>query len=148
MAIGMPTKSKAKTRVKKDLLNGNTPRMTPDEKRLVREMVFERKMKPSQAATAMGRHISSITRLLAQKRAPNPVGRPKGMSEEQIAGRCVPRSVRFCITARASVLEISQLGTLTRGAGGLFFRISNISYRLSMSKLCLNVCLNSITISF
>ena len=36
MAIGMPTKSKAKTRVKKDLLNGKTPRMTPDEKWLVR----------------------------------------------------------------------------------------------------------------
>ncbi len=32
----------------------------------------------------MCRHLSSITRLLAQKTAPNPVGRPKGMSEEQI----------------------------------------------------------------
>ena len=84
MAIGMPTKSKAKTRVKKELLKGKTLRMTLDEKRLVRDMVFERKTKPSEAATAMGRHISSITRLLAQKRAPNPVGRPKGMSEEQI----------------------------------------------------------------
>ena len=84
MAIGMPTKSKAKTRVKKELLKGKTLRMTLDEKRLVRDMVFERKMKPSEAATAMGRHISSITRLLAQNTAPNLVGRPKGMSEEQI----------------------------------------------------------------
>ena len=84
MAIGMPTKSKAKTRVKKELLEGKTLRMTPDEKRLVRDMVFVRRMKPSEAATAMGRHISSITRLLAQKTAPNLVGRPKGMPEEQI----------------------------------------------------------------
>ena len=59
MAIGMPTKSKAKTRVKKELLKGKTLRMTPDEKRLVRDMVFERRMKPSEAATAMGRHFSA-----------------------------------------------------------------------------------------
>eukprot|EP00973_Karenia_brevis_P067882 9443920-Karenia_brevis.AAC.1 len=58
--------------------------MTEDEKRIIRGMVFERHMKPYQAAAAVGRDLSSVCRLLAQKKAPKPMGRPKGMTEEQI----------------------------------------------------------------
>ena len=46
------------------------PRMTPEEKRIVREMHSERLTSPSDIATAVGRGLSSIVRLLAQKKPP------------------------------------------------------------------------------
>ena len=58
--------------------------MTGDEKRLVREMHFDRHMARSQIAVATGRCLSSICRLLAQRTAPKPVGRPAALSEERI----------------------------------------------------------------
>jgi hypothetical protein len=60
------------------------PRMSPDEKRLVREMHFDRGMAPVDIATSLGRNISSICRLLAQKKAPNPNGRRACLSKEQV----------------------------------------------------------------
>ena len=50
------------------------PRMTDDEKRIVREMHSERLMSPTDIAAAVGRDLSSICRLLAQKKPPNPSG--------------------------------------------------------------------------
>ena len=49
------------------------PRMTPDEKRLAREMHFDRHEKPAAIARVLGRDLSCICRLLAQI-----VGRPLG----------------------------------------------------------------------
>ena len=42
------------------------PRMTPDEKRIAREMHFDRGMPPVDVAKALGRGLSSVTRLLGQ----------------------------------------------------------------------------------
>ena len=60
------------------------PRMTPDEKRIIRDMHFERGMKPADIARDLGRDPSCVGRLLAQKKAPNPIGRRPALSEAQI----------------------------------------------------------------
>ena len=58
--------------------------MTPDEKRLVREMHFDRLMKPADIARTVDRDLSCVVHLLKQTRAPNPVGRPAALSETQV----------------------------------------------------------------
>ena len=63
---------------------GKPPHMPPDEKRLVREMHFDRLMKPADIARTVGRDISCVARLLKQTKAPNPVGRPAALSEAQV----------------------------------------------------------------
>ena len=74
-----------KTQVKgKSLQTRKPPRMTMDEKRLVREMHWERGMRPSEIARVVGRDLSSICRHLAQMKTPKPVGRPKALSVTQI----------------------------------------------------------------
>ena len=60
------------------------PRMTPDEKRLARELHFDRHEKPAAIARLLGRDLSCICRLFAQKRLPKPVGRPAALSTTQI----------------------------------------------------------------
>ena len=62
--------------------NAKPPRMTADEKRLARSMVFDKEMAPSAVATAIGRDKSSITRLLAQKKATS-MGRPAVLTTAQ-----------------------------------------------------------------
>ena len=84
----MPIRAQAKTaklaKVKKTFIKQKPPRMTPDEKRLIREMHFDRSMQPAAIATAVGRHISNVCRLLAQKKQPKPVGRKPALTEVQI----------------------------------------------------------------
>jgi len=58
--------------------------MTADEKNLVRRMHFEQEMTPTAIAETLGRSLSAVCRLLAQKKAPRPVGRPKALSEAKI----------------------------------------------------------------
>lgn len=81
----MPFRSVLKKAMKK---GGNDPkaqppRMTPDEKRLVRDMAHERRMSPSQIAKAIGRNLSSVCRLLAQK-LPTKMGRPQCLKPAQV----------------------------------------------------------------
>ena len=54
----------------------NTPRMSMAEKSIVRQMHFEQGMSRTDIASALGRSLSSVSRLLAQKKAPRPIGRP------------------------------------------------------------------------
>ena len=81
----MPTsRAKDMRAVKKLALKGaKPPRMSLDEKRLVRELHFEQQRAPADIARTLGCPLSSVTRLLAQTRAPNPVGRPGKLSEGQ-----------------------------------------------------------------
>lgn len=58
--------------------------MTPDEKNLVRRMHFEQSKKPTDIAEALGRSLSAVCRLLAQKKAPKPIGRPKALSDAKV----------------------------------------------------------------
>ena len=58
--------------------------MTPDEKRIAREMHFDRGMPPVGVAEALGRGLSSICRLLAQKKAPKPSGGQRKLTETMI----------------------------------------------------------------
>ena len=58
--------------------------MTPDEKRIAREMHFDRGVAPVDIAKALGRDRSCIGRLLAQKRAPNPIGRPRALTAAKV----------------------------------------------------------------
>ena len=62
------------------------PRMTRAEKRVARGMHFDRNMTPTEVAEALGRSLSTICRLLAQKKAPMPIGRPPALSETKIDG--------------------------------------------------------------
>ncbi len=84
----MPLRAVIKTHLKKKPGQGvakeKPPRMTAEEKRLVREMRHDRHMCPQDIADALGRNKSSITRCLAQKR-PVKMGRPVALSPKQIA---------------------------------------------------------------
>ena len=60
------------------------PRMTPDEKRLMRDCHFDQGEAPVDIATLFKRSLSAVCRLLAQKKAPKPVGRPAKLTEERI----------------------------------------------------------------
>ena len=59
-------------------------RMTADEKRIIREMHFEQGLSRSMVASLLRRNLSSICRLLAQKKSPAPVGAPRKLSEDRI----------------------------------------------------------------
>ena len=84
--VGKLAKSLRKMVAKDKHLKGHRkpPRMTPEEKRLVREMHFDREMPPAAVAKAVGRDLSCICRLLAQKKIPKPIGRPRSLSAHQI----------------------------------------------------------------
>ena len=58
--------------------------MTPDEKRLARSLHFEQKKTPTEIATLLKRSLSAVCRLLAQRRVPRPIGRPKVLTEAKI----------------------------------------------------------------
>ena len=58
--------------------------MTPDEQRLARSMHFEQRKGPAEIARTLRRSLSSISRLLAQKRAPRPIGRPWALTEAKV----------------------------------------------------------------
>ena len=51
---------------------------------MIRAMHFESGMAPKQIAISIGRHVSSVCRLLAQRLDPNPVGRPPVLTTEQV----------------------------------------------------------------
>ena len=58
--------------------------MSVDEKRLARDMHHKRGMTQTQISLALGRDLSSINRLLAQKKEPRPTGRPRALTTEQV----------------------------------------------------------------
>ena len=58
--------------------------MSTEEKRLVKSMHLDKEMTPSAIASATGRHICSVCRLLAQRHEPAPVGRPAALTTQQI----------------------------------------------------------------
>ena len=70
--------------IKKAFSKKKPPRMTLDERRLIRSMHFDRAMPPVEIADAVGRHISSVCRLLAQKKQPSPVGRKPALTKIQV----------------------------------------------------------------
>ena len=59
-------------------------RMSPDEKQIVRKMHFEDNLAPAEITRRMVRDRSSITRLFAQKRRPNRIGRPATLTGMQV----------------------------------------------------------------
>lgn len=58
-------------------------RMGNDEKRLARKLHFDDGKKPAEIARTLGRAKSSVTRLPAQPRQPNPIGRPRAITPEK-----------------------------------------------------------------
>ena len=75
---------KAAVKVKKGSSKAKHRRMTQDEKRIIREMHFERGMAPAEIDKVMPFDLSNICRLLAQKKSPNPIGRQAALSEAKI----------------------------------------------------------------
>ena len=85
----MQVKLKGKTasfmrKLKHCISKNKPPRMTADEKRLAREMHFDRGLTQTEVSSALGRDLSCINRLLAQKKAPKPMGRPVALAQEQV----------------------------------------------------------------
>ena len=79
----------ARSSVKSKITKGKPPpRMSPEEKRMAREMAFDRKLSPTRIAEDLGRNISSITRLLAQKVAPKATGRPPALTDADVTKLC------------------------------------------------------------
>jgi hypothetical protein len=75
----------ARSSVKSKITKGKPPpRMSPEEKRMAREMAFDRKLSPTRIAEDLGRNISCITQLLAQKVAPEGVGRPPALTHSDV----------------------------------------------------------------
>ena len=62
--------SKNAKKVKRLFLKQQPPRMTPDEKRLARELHFDRGVSPSDVATILRRDLSCICRLCAMTSTP------------------------------------------------------------------------------
>jgi len=60
------------------------PRMSLDEKAMVRRMHFQRKMMPAQIAAATGRDLSTIVRNLQPRKKTKKLGRPRVLSEDKI----------------------------------------------------------------
>ena len=60
------------------------PRMTADEKRLARSMHFEQHKTPTEISECLDRSLSAICRLLAQKRVPRPIGRPRALTDAKV----------------------------------------------------------------
>ena len=62
--------------------------MSMAEKSIVRQMHFEQGMSRTDIASALGRSLSSVSRLLAQKKAPRPIGRPHVLTEAKVDRMC------------------------------------------------------------
>ncbi len=73
--------AKTKEFLKRDM---QPPRMTPEEKRLIRDFHFNQEQTPTDIATLFGRSLSAVCRLLAQKKIPNPIGAPSKLTQERI----------------------------------------------------------------
>ena len=65
-----------------------TPRMSPGEKRIARNMHFEQGLSRAKVATLLNRSLSSVSRLLAQKKAPRPIGRPRALTKQKLDRIC------------------------------------------------------------
>ena len=59
-------------------------RMTVDEKNMVRRLHFEEGKSRTEIAKLLKRTLSSVSRLLAQKKAPRVVGRPVALSSAKV----------------------------------------------------------------
>ena len=66
------------------MADGKTPRMAPSEQALVRRLHFEQGKSRSDIARLLQRSLSSISRLLAQKKAPRRTGRPNKLTNANI----------------------------------------------------------------
>ena len=66
------------------MADDQTPRMAPSEQALVRRLHFEQGKSRSDIARLLQRSLSSISRLLAQKKAPRRTGRPKKLTDANI----------------------------------------------------------------
>ena len=64
--------------------HAQTPRMTASEKNIVRRLHFEQGKSRSEIAELLQRALSSVSRLLAQKKSPTPIGRPRALTEANI----------------------------------------------------------------
>ena len=60
------------------------PRVSADEKRLARPLHFDQHQKPAAIARTLDRSLSAICRLLAQKRVPRAIGRPRLLTPAKI----------------------------------------------------------------
>lgn len=78
--------SAVKGRVRKGTLKAANavPRMSMDEKRLAREMHFDRGFSRTQVAEALGRDLGTICRQLGKGKAAKPIGRPKLLTETKV----------------------------------------------------------------
>ena len=87
--------------IKRGVLAKKPLHMTKDEKRLAREMAFERKMGRADVAKALGRDLSAICRLTDQSKVPKERGRGAEGAGERAGegGGRQPRDTRPALEA-------------------------------------------------
>ena len=67
-----------------------TPRLTDGEKNLARRWHFEEGKTRTDIAGLLHRSLSAVSRLLAQKKAPAPTGRPRALTEANVDRAVAP----------------------------------------------------------
>ena len=87
-------------------------RMDNTEKSLIRRMHFEQGLSPAKVAELVGRSPSSVGRLLAQKRAPKPIGRPAKLSEARVDG--VVKTLERMVDEADATWEVSMAMLMRR----------------------------------
>ena len=65
-----------------------TPRLSMAEKGIIRQMHFDQGMSRTRIACLLKRSLSTVSRLLAQKKAPRSIGRPRVLSGAKIDRIC------------------------------------------------------------
>ena len=66
------------------LVSSRRARMSLDEKRLAREMHFDRETPRTEVASVLGRALSSVRHILAHTTAPIPAGCPAALTEQEM----------------------------------------------------------------
>jgi len=81
------------------------PRMSAEEKRLAREMHFDRGLSRAKVAEALGRDLGTICRQLAKPKAAKPIGRPKLLTEAKVDSMVA--TLEKMVDEAASCYEVS-----------------------------------------
>ena len=96
--------------------------MSMAEKSIVRQMHFEQGMSRTNIASALSRSLSSVSRLLAQKQAPRPIGHPHVFAEAKVGRMCTllenivdEADGKYEVTIQM-VLRLARLKVTTRTA--------------------------------
>ena len=106
------------------------------EKGIVRQLHFDQGMSRTNIAILLKRSLSSVSRLLAQKKAPKPIGRPRALTKAKLDRTCAVLDkmvdeaggnyeVTLPMLMRRARLKLSE-GTVADGIHARGYRFRNL----------------------